>query len=269
MKSYSLKIKISVVLLFILTTFNMHICGTPKNTLYISLSSKYIQNWKDTITEVDLPCYIINIASYVTETEAKTKVNNLKSKGYQVGYLWIPNFGSLKYIAQYMVYLGPYKTKDLCENALNDNWNVFPGIYGMLVSYDEKGEQIYSKQDTVGKGSYKIKEIISGLYFRIKILESSEEWSFPISEYSVLYNGKLYDSGGGQGYGRIIDPLDYNGRGVPDNTLEMCFSWWAGGGFYYYIAPTKKGIVIYKGWIDETQAENSYHWELFESIDKE
>lgn len=63
-------------------------------------------------------------------------------------------------------------------------------------------------------------------------------------------------------------------RRIPKNALAMCNSWYAGSGDYFYIAPSKKGVKVFHGWVEESTAEDrekgeideGYHWKLVKEI---
>lgn len=88
------------------------------------------------------PFYVINVAALKTESEAKKKTQSLADKGYEAGYLWIPDYASLSDAEFYSVYIGPYATQYECEVATEEYRQTHPDAYGLLVSQDNKRVQI-------------------------------------------------------------------------------------------------------------------------------
>jgi hypothetical protein len=86
--------------------------------------------------------YIINVAAMKTESDAKTKVQELEKKGYKSDYLWIPDYASLSGALFYSVYIGPYSTQYDCEVATEEYRKKHTEAYGLLVSQDNKRVQI-------------------------------------------------------------------------------------------------------------------------------
>jgi hypothetical protein len=54
---------------------------------------------------------------------------------------------------------------------------------------------------------------------------------------------------------------DYERYGIPVNVPTACGGWWAGGGDYFYARVENGQAVVYKGWQDEMQEDEGYHWE--------
>lgn len=87
--------------------------------------------------------YIINVAAYNKESQAKAKASELKKNGISSGHLWIPDYASLSGAQLYSVYIGPFFTQYDCEVATEEYRKKHPGAYGVLVSQDRKRVQIY------------------------------------------------------------------------------------------------------------------------------
>jgi hypothetical protein len=77
-----------------------------------------------------------------TEKDAISKANELEKKGYESGYLWIPDYASLSGAKMYSVYVGPFDTQYECEVATEAYRKIHPEAYGLLVSQDNKRVQI-------------------------------------------------------------------------------------------------------------------------------
>ncbi len=81
-----------------------------------------------------VPTYIICSSACYTEKEAKRRVKMLKKKGYNSGYLWIPDYPSLSGTKMYVVYIGPFKSRRSCIVHLRKYQKVNPKAYAVLVS---------------------------------------------------------------------------------------------------------------------------------------
>jgi translation initiation factor IF-1 len=119
--------------------------------------------------------YILNIAAVSTSDEAELKAKELKKKGYNAGYLWIPDYASLSGAKFYSVYIGPFTTQYECEVATDKYKKLFPGSYGLLVSQDNKRVQI----NGIGKVTVTKKEIIPNkvvvkIFFRTRDMSGYE-----------------------------------------------------------------------------------------------
>lgn len=86
--------------------------------------------------------YIISVTATKTETEAKSKADQLKTSGNSAGYLWIPDYASLSGAKLYAVYIGPFLTQHDCEVAVEEYRKKNPAAYGLLVSQDKKRVQV-------------------------------------------------------------------------------------------------------------------------------
>jgi hypothetical protein len=91
--------------------------------------------------------YIINVSAIKSEEDAKKKVRELQSQGYNSDYLWIPDYASLSGSLYYSVYIGPYYSQYDCEVATEDYKRVNPKAYGLKVSQENQRVQI----DGIGK----------------------------------------------------------------------------------------------------------------------
>lgn len=100
--------------------------------------------------------YIINVAAYATESDAIQRANKLRESGYNAGYLWIPDYGSLSGARLYCTYIGPFSTQRECEIETENYRKKYPGAYGLLVSQEKKRVQIN------GLGKVVVTELNSG-----------------------------------------------------------------------------------------------------------
>jgi hypothetical protein len=86
--------------------------------------------------------YVINTNAVKKESTAKKGVENLKSKGYEAGYLWIPEYKSLSGAEFYSVYVGPFYSQFECEKAVEEYRKVDSKAYALLVSQENKRVEI-------------------------------------------------------------------------------------------------------------------------------
>ena len=90
-------------------------------------------------------CYIINVTAVKTQEEARSEVTNLKNKGLDAGFLWIPDFQSLSGAKYYSVFIGPFATQEECEKETEEYRKIQPNAYGLLVSQQNKRVEIRGK----------------------------------------------------------------------------------------------------------------------------
>jgi hypothetical protein len=50
---------------------------------------------------------------------------------------------------------------------------------------------------------------------------------------------------------------------IPADAIDACGGWWAGAGDYFYVVKKDGEYHIYRGWQDEQQTDEGYHWQLF------
>lgn len=114
-----------------------------KTILANNISNDVNKNSNGTNNRVnDQNFYILNVAAVKTEEIAKAKVNELRGKGKDAGYLWIPDYASLSGAKLYSIYIGPFSTQRECEIATEEYRKIHPDAYGLLVSQDHKRIQI-------------------------------------------------------------------------------------------------------------------------------
>ena len=64
-------------------------------------------------------CYIIVEGAYMYESDARSKVQQLRQEGYSnAGYLWIPDYPSLSGKKNFATFLGPYHDLKSCKDDL-------------------------------------------------------------------------------------------------------------------------------------------------------
>jgi hypothetical protein len=213
--------------------------------------------------------YIINVAAIKTESDAKTKVQELKKKGYKSDYLWIPDYASLSGALFYSVYIGPYSTQYDCEVATEEYRKKHTEAYGLLVSQDNKRVQIN------GIGKVTISEVPKqesntklDVKFKIKYagMDNNET---PSSKIYLSISGKEIYIASIQVAAELIEKSDFPKYDIPKNALSACGGWWAGGGDYFYTVQSKSGLTVYQGWQEDgvpEQADFGFHWKKTKEI---
>lgn len=97
------------------------------------------------------------------------------------------------------------------------------------------------------------------------VVEGMDEES-PSSAISVNVNGKKTK------LTTVSVPVDsyskenFKEMGIPENALDACGGWWAGAGDYFYLVATETGVIVFRGWQDEGQEDDGYHWKKEKEI---
>jgi hypothetical protein len=53
---------------------------------------------------------------------------------------------------------------------------------------------------------------------------------------------------------------EYASHDIPSSAIDACGGWWAGAGDYFYLIEKNNRLLVYQGWLDEGQEDESYHW---------
>jgi hypothetical protein len=61
-----------------------------------------------------------------------------------------------------------------------------------------------------------------------------------------------------------IERERYAEMGIPTEALDACGGWYAGSGDYFYVVQRKGKAIVYKGFQDEAQTDQGYHWQELE-----
>ena len=69
------------------------------------------------------------------------------------------------------------------------------------------------------------------------------------------------------GHAQTYQKESYEDMGIPEDAISACGGWWAGGGIYLYLQKQGNKIIVFKGWVDEMQEDEGYHWEHFKEIE--
>ncbi|OWY20370.1 hypothetical protein C7N43_09710 [Sphingobacteriales bacterium UPWRP_1] len=57
-----------------------------------------------------------------------------------------------------------------------------------------------------------------------------------------------------------IEKEKYAAMGIPADAIDACGGWYAGGGDYFYVIKRNGNAVVYRGYLDEEQTDDGYHW---------
>jgi cell division septation protein DedD len=82
------------------------------------------------------PTWVIAAGAVKSRSEAKARAEKLFDQGYQAGYLWIPDYGTLSGAQMYMVYIGPFDLANKAEakRVLEQYKQVNKSAYGIKVA---------------------------------------------------------------------------------------------------------------------------------------
>ncbi len=65
----------------------------------------------------------------------------------------------------------------------------------------------------------------------------------------------------------VIGPDSYAQYDIPADAIAACGGWWAGAGDYFYAVRDGDIIRVMKGWQDEGQEDQGFHYETNREID--
>jgi hypothetical protein len=153
-----------------------------------------------------------------------------------------------------MFYIGPFKTQNECEVAVQNYRKKNPTAIGLLVSNEPKRVQIAG----IGKVTV-FDNVKANVRFKITALPE-DNIGTPISQISVIINNKSYLINKIAGNAELIKTNRYREMGIPSQANEACGAWWGGAGSYYYIVKTLNKYVLYEGWQEEGQEGFGFHW---------
>lgn len=57
-----------------------------------------------------------------------------------------------------------------------------------------------------------------------------------------------------------IEKERYAEMGIPAEAVDACGGWYAGGGDYFYVVKRNGNAVVYRGYMEEEQTDDGYHW---------
>lgn len=211
-------------------------------------------NYTHSFAQANTDYYVINVGATTSEAEASKNAQKLTKEGYASSYLWIPDFASLSGAKYFMFYIGPFKTQNECEVAVQNYRKKNPSAIGLLVSNEPKRVQI------AGIGKVTVFDNVKA-NVRFKITPLPEDISgTPYAQISVIINNKSYLIKKIAGNAELIKTNRYREKGIPSQANDACGAWWAGSGTYFYIVKSLNQYVLYEGWQEEGQEGFDFHW---------
>ena len=63
-----------------------------------------------------------------------------------------------------------------------------------------------------------------------------------------------------------IESAEYQRFNIPNNAVAACGGWWAGAGDYFYAVEIRDQILVMKGWQEENQEDDGFHYEQLTSV---
>ena len=87
----------------------------------------------------------------------------------------------------------------------------------------------------------------------------------PAFEISLELNGKMHLMDTIMGCD-LIKQSDFANYDVPEDALTACGGWYAGAGDYFYAVNKNDKCVVYRGWQDEMQEDEGFHYVVFTEI---
>ena len=76
------------------------------------------------------PCYIVSVSAYIEKTQ------EIRNKGYNAGYLYLPDYASLSKKLYFSAYVGPVYSESECQRLVRQVRRDYKDAYGILVSDD-------------------------------------------------------------------------------------------------------------------------------------
>jgi hypothetical protein len=217
-----IKTKIMKKLLLLLCVLFIFSCGENEKDTDVQKLSKKIEDLEDEVeeskykqnilnqTEKDNSVnqntnssnsfYVINTSATKKESLAKKGVESLISRGYEAGYLWIPEYKSLSGKEYYSVYIGPFYSQSDCEKAVEEYRKIDRKAYALLVSQENKRVEI--------RGVGKVKVIEP---YHKENEEETRRTKQLLSFSEANRFMKSHSSGAGQ---YIVDKLEYEIDGL-------------------------------------------------------
>jgi len=93
-----------------------------------------------------------------------------------------------------------------------------------------------------------------------------ENEGIPKSKIILNFEGELAEITTITGTCEIISKDRFTSYQIPHDALAACMGWYAGAGDYFYVILRENIPVVYKGWQDEMQDSDGYHWEEMMSV---
>ena len=82
------------------------------------------------------PSYVVCVSAYKDIDDAIEKTQEIRNKGYNAGYLYLPDYASLSKKLYYSAYVGPVYSESECQRLVRQVRRDYKDAYGILVSDD-------------------------------------------------------------------------------------------------------------------------------------
>ena len=86
--------------------------------------------------QLQTPCYIVCVSAYKDIDDAIEKAKEIRYKGYNADYLYLPDYASLSKKLYYTSYIGPVFSESECQRLVRQARRDYKDAYGILVSDD-------------------------------------------------------------------------------------------------------------------------------------
>jgi hypothetical protein len=130
-------------------------------------------------------------------------------------------------------------------------------------SSQEAGEQQDSPQDVASRGLDAAPEVSLVTFICHTLMDENEN---PNSQVFIQINQQRVKIADIQACD-VITPDSYGRYEIPETAIAACGGWWAGAGDYFYALREGDIIRVMKGWQDEGQEDQGFHYESVREID--
>lgn len=124
------------------------------------------------------------------------------------------------------------------------------------------GEDATAETDTSAAATAESEDVpLESVSLETVLVNDPEMDGYPLHEISLVLAGRRHVLDTIQ----VCEPLTAEERGehnMPADALAACGGWWAGAGDYFYAIRRNDSLVVYQGWLDEMQQDESYHYEV-------
>jgi hypothetical protein len=94
-----------------------------------------------------------------------------------------------------------------------------------------------------------------------------DEYENPINEVVLSINGKDSVIARTSACAEITK-AQYKEMQIPAEATSACGGWWAGGGDYFYAVVVNEKVKVFRGWQEEGQEDDGYHWKEMDLNEK-
>ena len=68
------------------------------------------------------------------------------------------------------------------------------------------------------------------------------------------------------GEAHLINKSSFTEMRIPKNALSACGTDGHLWNDFFYVVPSKVGVVVYEGWVDESDERSGFHWKKFKEV---